>query len=50
LLDQAIQRLRDWGASEIIMQVRPENQVAVGMYTRRGFVSYDRVEELLLPA
>jgi len=50
LLDQAIQRLRDWGASEIILQVRPENQVAVGMYTRRGFVSYDRVEELLLPA
>lgn len=50
LLDGAITGLRNSGAQHLTLQVRPENQIAVGMYQRRGFVSYDRVEELLVHA
>jgi len=50
LLDAAITSLRDSGAQHLTLQVRPENQIAVGMYQRRGFVSIDRIEELFVHA
>lgn len=48
LVDAAIQHLRSIEARLITLQVRPENEVAVGLYGRRGFVTYDRVSELVL--
>ncbi len=50
LLDSAIASLRDSGAQYLTLQVRPENQIAVGMYQRRGFVACDRTEELIVYA
>ena len=50
LLDAAIVSLAADHARHLTLQVRPENQVAVGMYQRRGFVSCDRINELLVHA
>lgn len=48
LVDAAIRHLTDVEARLITLQVRPENAIAVGLYGRRGFVTYDRVSELVL--
>jgi ribosomal protein S18 acetylase RimI-like enzyme len=50
LVDAAIRRLRGVGANTVMLQVRPENALAVGLYERQGFVTYDRVHEMVLKA
>ncbi|NLT73478.1 MAG: GNAT family N-acetyltransferase [Chloroflexi bacterium] len=50
LVDAALMELRRLRADRVILQVRPENTVAVGLYERRGFVAVDRVCELALAA
>ena len=48
LVDAAVAQLDALGARHVTLQVRPDNAVAVGMYAKRGFVTYDRVCELAL--
>jgi ribosomal protein S18 acetylase RimI-like enzyme len=50
LIDAAIERLRGMGVHSITLQVRQDNELAIGMYERRGFVTYDRVQEVALDA
>ncbi|MGI6367288.1 MAG: GNAT family N-acetyltransferase [Anaerolineae bacterium] len=48
LVDETIARLRHRGARYVVLQVRPDNAIARGLYQRRGFILADRVHELVL--
>jgi ribosomal protein S18 acetylase RimI-like enzyme len=48
LLDTAIDHVRRYNGTRILLQVRAVNQAALELYRRRGFVTYDTLHELNL--
>ena len=49
LMDAAIAWARERQARRLLLQVRTDNAVAVGLYRHRGFVVVDTVHEMALP-
>lgn len=49
LMDAAVDWARERRARRLILQVRTDNAVAVGLYRRRGFCTVDTVHEMGLP-
>lgn len=50
LVEAAIAHVRQRGGKCILLEVRADNATALALYARRGFVRYDTVHELILPA
>ncbi|MBN1401516.1 MAG: GNAT family N-acetyltransferase [Anaerolineae bacterium] len=48
LVDTAIEGARAAGGRRVMLQVRSDNELAIGMYRRRGFVHYDTLHEVNL--
>jgi ribosomal protein S18 acetylase RimI-like enzyme len=48
LIDTAIEATRTAGGRRMLLQVRSDNELAIEMYHRRGFVRYDTLHEVNL--